>query len=103
MTSAYVELEGGRCLLALDGHATGSPEMCAAISGIVYALAGYLANAERDGFAEVYRMELESGKVRIHCHGDDRVTAACEMAIIGLRQLEQAHPELVHVELPEDQ
>ena len=101
MTQGYAELEGGRCLLALDGHATGSPEMCAAISGIVYALAGYLANAGRDGFAEFYRMELESGKVRIHCHGDDRVTAACEMAIIGLRQLEKAHPDLLQMDLQE--
>ena len=102
MTQGYAELEGGRCLLALDGHATGSPEVCAAISGIVYALAGYLTNAGRDGFAEVYRMELESGKVRIHCHGDDRVTAACEMAVIGLRQLEQEYPDCIRMEYLED-
>ena len=102
MTTVYAELEGGRCLLALDGHATGSPPVCAAISGLVYALAGYLLNAEQDGYGQVYRLELESGKVRIHCHGDDRVVAACETAIIGLRQLEQTYPELVHVELPED-
>ena len=101
MTQVYAELEGGRCLLALDGHATGSPEMCAAISGIVYALAGYLSNGERDGFAEVYHMELESGRVRIHCRGDDRVTAACEMAIIGLGQLGKARPDLIQMDLQE--
>ena len=101
MTTGYAELEGGRCLLTLDGHATGSPDVCAAVSGLVYALAGYLSNAELEGRAEVYALELESGKVRIHCHGDDRVTAACEMAIIGLRQLEKAHPDLLQMDLQE--
>ena len=102
VTRVYAELEGGRCLLALDGHATGSPKVCAAISSIVYALAGYLTNAERDGRAEVYDLVLEEGRVRIHCHGDDRTTGACEMAVVGLRQLERQYPELLQVTFPPD-
>ena len=102
MTQVYAEMEGGRCLLTLEGHATGSTEVCAAISCLVYALAGYLANAGRDGFAEVYTMDMEDGKVCLHCHGDDRVTAACEVAIIGLRQLEKQYPELVQVDFREE-
>lgn len=102
MTQVYAELEGGRCLLVLDGHATGSPEVCAAISSLVYALAGYLTNAGRDGYAEVYSMELVAGRVRLHCHGNDEVTGACKMAIIGLRQLEKQYPELLQVDFRED-
>ena len=63
MTTGYAELEGGRCLLVLDGHATGSPSVCAAISGLVYALAGYLTNAEREVRAEVYASEQETARV----------------------------------------
>lgn len=99
MTTGYAELEGGRCLLALDGHATGSPDVCAAVSGLVYALAGYLSNAELEGRAEVYALELESGKVRLHCRGDDRVTGACEAAVLGLMQLARQYPERIQVEL----
>ena len=102
MTRIYAELEGGRCLLSMDGHATGSPEVCAAISGIVYSLAGYLANAERDGRAEVYTMDLDAGKVLIHCHGDAGTAGACEMAVIGLRQLEKQYPELLQISFSGD-
>ncbi|MEA4934256.1 MAG: ribosomal-processing cysteine protease Prp [Lawsonibacter sp.] len=98
MTRIYAEAEGGRYLLNLDGHATGSPEVCAAVSGLVYALAGYVTNAERDGFATVYHMETESGKAVLHCHGDRRVEAAYDMAIIGLQQIEKQYPQLVKVE-----
>lgn len=99
MTTGYAELEGSRCLLTLDGHATGSPAVCAAISGLVYALAGYLTNAERDGRAEGYAMELEPGRVRIHASGDDRCVGACEAVILGLCQLAESEPEYLTMEI----
>lgn len=99
MTQVYVEMEGGRFLLSAEGHATGSKQVCAAVSGIVYALAGYLLNAERDGFAEIYATSTESGKALLHCHGDARVRAAYEMATIGLRQIEAQYPQFVKVEM----
>lgn len=102
MTNVYVEMEGGRCLLVLNGHATGSSEVCAAISCLVYALAGYITNAERDGVVEIYSMDMAAGKVRLHFHGDGRATAAFEMAIIGLRQLEKQYPDLIRMDFLED-
>lgn len=99
MTKGYAELEDGRCLLVLDGHATGSPAVCAAVSGLVYALAGYLTNAERDGRAEGYAMELEPGRVRIHASGDDRCVGACEAVILGLCQLAESEPEYLTMEI----
>ena len=91
MTTGYAELEGGRCLLVLDGHATGSPSVCAAISGLVYALAGYLTNAER-----------EPGRVRIHASGDDRCVGACEAVLLGLCQLAESEPDYLRMEISEE-
>lgn len=44
MTRIYAEMDGPRCTISAQGHATGSVEACAAISGILYALAGYVTN-----------------------------------------------------------
>ena len=102
MTCGYAELEGGRCLLVLDGHAAGSPEVCAAISGLAYALAGYLVNAEKDGRADVYAAELSSGQVRIHANGDDRCVGACEAVLLGLRQISAQYPDYLQMEFGEE-
>ena len=98
MTRVYVEQEGGKCLLRAEGHATGSVEACNYITGILYALAGYVKNAEENGFAEVYKLEIAPGDVTVYCHGDERVTAAFDMAKTGLMQLEQAVPDMICVE-----
>ena len=97
MTEVHALLQGHECNLALEGHATGSREVCAAISSIVYALAGYLANAEAAGNAQVQETLLEPGHVRIRCTGDDAAMGACGMAIHGLRQLAAQYPEQVKI------
>lgn len=101
MTWVYAELAEGRYHLSARGHATGSEQGCAFISGILYALAGYLVNAEAEGHARIGRLKLEPGDVAIRAEGDGRVGAAFDMAVIGLRQLEKQHPELVRVEIAE--
>lgn len=98
MTNVYIEQEGGRCLLRAEGHAAGSVEACNYITGVLYALAGYVKNAEENGFAEVYKLCLAPGDVTVHCHGDEQVTAAFDMAKIGLLQLEQSVPDVICVE-----
>ena len=102
MTNAYAEFEGGRCLLNVEGHATGNPEVCAAVSSLVYALAGYITNASKDGNAEIYTMQLDSGNAVIHFHGDDMVCAAFELVIVGLMQLAKQHPEQVKMTFPQE-
>ena len=47
MPQVYAERDGQRCILSAQGHATGSVEACAAVSGILSALAGYVTNALR--------------------------------------------------------
>ena len=98
MTDVYVEKDGNRYLLSAKGHATGSVEACNYITGVLYSLAGYVKNAEAMGFAEVFKLEIAAGDVTVHCRGDERVNAACDMAMIGLMQLERAMPDMIRVE-----
>lgn len=101
MTSVYAETNGRYCLLSIQGHATGSEQVCAAVSGLVYALAGYLVNAANEQRALLYQERLESGDVLLEFSGDDRASAAFEMTVIGLRQIEKQFPDMVTVEILE--
>ncbi len=102
MTRIYAEKDGPRCILSAQGHATGSVEACAAVSGILYALAGYVTNAMRERHVEVFTWRMESGDVQLDFNGDDGTEAAFETAVIGLAQIAQAHPEQVCVEYREE-
>ncbi len=98
MTRVYIEKDGARYLLSAKGHATGSVEACNYITGVLYALAGYVKNAETLGFAEIYKLEISPGDVTVHCCGDECINAAFDMATIGLLQLERAMPDMICVE-----
>lgn len=95
MTNVYVEIDADRHFLSLDGHASGNDAVCAAVSGLVFALAGYLTNLET---AQGLEISLDSGKARIRCTGGERIYTAFELVVIGLRQIEQQYPNLVRVE-----
>ncbi len=81
--------------LTVSGHAGygdgGADIVCAAVSGIFYALAGYLANSEfkaniraaRSGFADI---ECSRG-------GEEAMKQAC----IGLLQIQLSYPGTVNV------
>lgn len=99
MTVARAELEDGRYALTAKGHASSSEQGCAFISGILYALAGYLTNADAEGYARALEMRLDPGDVSIRAEGGSRVEAAFVMAAIGLLQLEKQRPDLVRTEL----
>lgn len=102
MTNIYAERSGKRCLLVAKGHATGSEQVCAAVSALVYALAGYLTNAIRERYIEFYREQLESGDVVMDFNGDDCTAAAFETVVIGLQQIAQQYPEFICVEYREE-
>ena len=98
MTKVYAECSGNRCILSAKGPATGSVEVCAAVSGILYALAGYLTNAVRERYIEFYENRMEEADVMLDFNGDECTAAAFEMAVIGLAQIGQQHPEFLCVE-----
>lgn len=85
--------QGERNELEISGHATGSPVVCAAVSAIAYALAGYLAN--RDPCAVV---ELTDGRAHLSAVGADE---AFLVAYIGLKQIEMSNPDFVAVKQAE--
>ena len=94
MVNVYAEKDGNRYLLCAKNHAPGSDVVCAAVSALVYAFAGYAAN-----FApETYGMQLESGNATIHCIGGDDVEASFITVVTGLKQIELSHPEYIKVE-----
>ena len=101
MVKVYAESEGNRYLLSSEGHATGSERVCAAVSALVFAFAGYVENAKVSRKAQVYNMKLDSGKALIHCHGDRDVGTAFDTVVLGLKQVELSHPALIKVEIGE--
>ena len=77
------------------GHAgysdSGDDIICAAVSGIVYALAGYLINECNGAVVKA----LRPGAASFRCGGDGE--AAMRMAYIGLLQLALTYPDFVSV------
>ncbi len=77
--------------LTLRGHADYGPPgrdiVCAGVSALVYALAGYLTNRE-----EVSELVMEPGYVTVAAKGP---SPALEVVCTGLRQLAAAYPQCV--------
>lgn len=98
MTKVYCDKYAGRYKVRARGHAEGSPEVCAAVSGLLYALAGYLENQK--GITTIGR-RLDSGDVSLTFDGGIRAEAVYNMTLIGLMQIEKSHPEYIKVEYQE--
>ena len=94
MTKVLAKNGNGRYYIKADGHATGSPIVCAAISGIIYALAGYLGNSESIRCEEI---KLSDGSAELEFYGGDDAEAVYMMTVIGLMQIEEQHPEYIEV------
>lgn len=97
MTRIYAEYgaEVGRCYLSVKDHATGSEKVCAAVSGLVYALAGYLHNATG---VDVRAESLESGDAVIEFWGDQMAVGAFLCTVIGLGQIARQYPDYVDMD-----
>lgn len=97
MTKITIQSDGMTHGLTAIGHATGSREVCAAVSAIVYALGGYLKNLEQDGAAALHSFMLESGAAEIEASGEEAMPAF-GMAAIGLIQIAAKYPDQVAVD-----
>lgn len=86
-------LRGGDvCSVMCRGHATGRPDVCAAVSCLMYTAAGYLRNSE----AKVLTEKLESGDAYLAWEGEAWLY---ELLEIGFLQLELTAPEAVQVRI----
>lgn len=99
MTKVYARKHGDSYLVQAKGHATGSVEVCAAVSGILYALAGFLQNRQ-DAVRDVH-VKLESADAEIRFCGGDGADAVFMQTVIGLAQLEAARSEYISVDFKE--
>ena len=95
MTKVYLEQDGNRYTVSCKGHATGSVEACAAVSCLVYTLAGWLHNAS----VKVLQEKLDSGDALIQYRGGDAAETAFDMICVGFLQLKKSYCDYVSVDL----
>ncbi len=81
------------CSVRCKGHATGHPDVCAAVSCLVYTAAGWLHNTQE---AELVMERLDSGDAYLRWHGG---VWLYDLLKIGFLQLERANPEAVSVKI----
>lgn len=93
MTKVYLEQDGKRYTVSCKGHATGSVEACAAVSCLVYTLAGWLRNSSVLGLEE----RLNDGDALIRYTGRDAAETAFDMICVGFLQLQAAYPQQIDV------
>ena len=94
MTRVTLKEDGGRYSVICEGHATGSVEVCAAVSTLVYTLLGYLKNAD---CVAVESEELADGYAEIEFSGGECARVAFELIRIGFLQLAMAKGELIEI------
>ncbi len=96
MTRVELTRRGDVYRVYCSGHAAGSPEICAAVSCLVYSLAGWtrLAPVRR------LRERLESGEAELVFHAREcpaEARGAFELVRAGFMQLESLEPEMISV------
>ena len=94
MTTVYLEKDGNRFTVSAKGHATGSEKMCAAISTLIYTLAGWLENSPEIES----RATLNDANAHIEFYGAESVF---ELICIGFLQLEKTNDKYIRVTLRE--
>ena len=84
---------GDSCSVMCKGHATGAPDVCAAISCLLYTAAGWLHNTQD---AELVYETLDSGDAYLRWHGGKWLYDLLE---IGFLQLQKARPDAISVKI----
>ena len=95
MTAIYLEQDGDRYTVSAKGHATGSMEVCAAVSTLLYTLDAWLHNTD----LEVLHERLEPGDALIEYAGPDAdAQTAFDFVTVGFLQLAKSEPAAIKVE-----
>jgi len=94
MTKVNLKQREQQYTVSCKGHATGSPEVCAAVSCLLYTLAGWLHNAS----VLVLQERLEDGDALIQYHGGAAAETAFDMICVGFLQLEQEYGSYISVD-----
>lgn len=94
MTKISVGQKRGVYHIKLEGHATGSSEVCAGLSAISFTLLGYLEHIN----AKIIRYEQRDGYLDVVFKGR-KARAAYDMAVCGYWLMSQDYPEYCDVYL----
>lgn len=83
------------CMIQAAGHATGSQDMCSAVSALLWTLYAWAKNAEVD--IDEDELCMESGRAVIKFTGDERAAEVYKAFLIGFLQLQQHDPQYIKV------
>lgn len=101
MIRAYFIDDGDELELTIHGHADydehGKDIVCAACSGITYALLAFLEDRGEE-VAQIVGPVVESGCFFIACKGTENIQAAFHMAALGLRRIASQYPGHVMIQ-----
>ena len=102
MTTVNIQTTGGHYRLTARGHATGSPAVCAAVSALLFTLAGYLKKLEQAGEVSLDQLRLEPGRADLAAHSlrpapDNAARGPFDMTVLGLRQIADTFPQQVQL------
>lgn len=101
MINAIYKTNGETHDFSVRGHADyashGNDIVCAAVSGIMYALIGWLEN--NNEYVGICDIDIGSGNVHIFCDGTERAAAVFDMASVGLEQIAYKYPDHVSIDI----
>ena len=97
MTNVYLEQDGNRYTVSSQGHATGSPEVCAAASCLIYTLAGWLRNSTVVVLQE--RLDEDADAFLQYYSDGAGGETVFDMICVGFLQLAQQYPAYISVNL----
>ena len=103
MTKIEITRADPRFSILFDGHATGSEEVCAGISALMYSLEGFLRNHEEELFLHSAKLDKPGyGYISFELEEPAKnITGAFELVTIGLLQIADSYPEFCTVEYNE--
>ena len=100
MIRVYYARDGNSHELSVRGHADyaehGQDIVCAGVSALVQALYGWIEENEAHT-EDISGPVVHRGRFWVNCRGDNYLSIAFQMAMIGIRQIANAYPN--HVEL----
>lgn len=91
MTEVIIRRDGRMYYVSAQGHATGSVEVCAAVSALMYTLDGYINNAP----IRIYEECMEPGNVLLRFEGGTEAEIAVDVVSVGIEMLELTFPDHV--------
>lgn len=99
MTKVEITIAEPRYAIILDGHATGSAEVCAGISALMFSLAGFLDNNADELFLSSVKMDNPGwGYIMFELEDPSpKIKGAFELIQIGLLQIQETYPEYCEV------